>query len=556
MPGLAGFTNRKLAQDAVAQTVVRMCDSLIHEKHHVSDGCFVTPQLSAGRVHTGIIQLDQQPAACAGVKVWLDGEIYNQHALMTAFGISGRPCCDAQLLARLYQADPEMTFLRRVDGIYAAIFYDKAREQVHIATDRYGLRHLYYLDRTHEFAWASEVKSFLEIPGFVAHISEESIADFLSAGHLLDDRTWFSGVRLLAAGTILTLNLHGMTIRTRKYWTCEEVRPLRGATADEILEEVGRLFLASVRRQSDFDGPVGVSLSGGLDSRALLAAIPRDGREIHSVTFGRPGCDDVQIAAQAAQVRPAVHHVVDLTSANWIRGRVSGIWRCDGQYDMLHMHALVAVDEQRKNYKINLNGFLGDAVLGGSYHGDKRWTIAEKVNQRGRRFINEGTRLTNNFLHNRLPFFANDLMEFTCSIPESMRTHSRIYNRMLLRMFPEYFKSIVWQRTGLPITYSPELSRLIEKARTLQGLIKALLTGEHKSSQAYSDYPAWIRQEPARSLFQSLLLSPKSLYREFTALNVAALWNDHMNGVDRSQPLCRIFTFEIWLQQVFERKYR
>jgi asparagine synthase (glutamine-hydrolysing) len=305
---------------------------------------------------------------------------------------------------------------------------------------------------------------------------------------------------------------------------------------------------------------VGISLSGGLDSRALLAAMPAEKhRPIHTVTFGVPGCDDIQIASQIAHVKSAVHHVVELTSANWLLKRMAGVWYTDGQANLLHMHALISVEEQRKNYRVNLNGFLGDAILGGSYLFDKRWTIAEKTVQRGRRFINEGTRLTNNFLHNRIPFFANPLMEFTCSIPESLRAHSKIYNEMLLAAFPAFFAKIPWQTTQLPISASRArvfaVSKLRGAMRRLAKFAPGLGLIGH-ATHSYHNYAVWIRHAPARSLFERMLLDPSARYRDFCqASDVPRLWSEHMKGRDHSEQLCRALTFELWLRQVNGRNF-
>jgi hypothetical protein len=111
----------------------------------------------------------------------------------------------------------------------------------------------------------------------------------------------------------------------------------------------------------------------------------------------------------------------------------------DGSDLGLHLARLFEVlntpeEERQKNLDETLasfryvNGdlFAEQTVLGGLYLFDKRWSVKEKLHQRGCRFINEGTRLTNNFYHNRIPFCSNPLMELAYSVPESLRAHARI----------------------------------------------------------------------------------------------------------------------------------
>jgi asparagine synthase (glutamine-hydrolysing) len=472
-----------------------MRDAILHEQFHRGDCLHSSSGVCASRGHIGIIQTAEQPASHDGVHVWIDGELYNRPELRARAGGDAVCCDDASLIGQLYREDETLSFLKDVDGIYSAVVVDTRRKRVHLIIDRYGLRHLYWRLEGEVFAWASEVKAFLALPTFTPHIDPESVNDFFGLGYLLEDRTWFTDVKLLPPGSVLSLGMQAGTIAILKYWGWDNIKSLpANVREDEVINELGRLFSAAVQRHSQADVPVGVSVSGGLDSRALLAAMPANGSQpIHAVTLGKHGCDDIRIAAEVARIKPAMHHVVELSSSNWLQQRTAGVWYTDGQQDLLHMHALVSVKEQRKHYAINLNGFLGDAVLGGSYLFDRRWSLAEKVNQRGRRFINEGTRLTNNFFQNRIPFFSNALMEFAFSIPETLLAHSYVYNKMLLAKYPQFFDTIPWQSTGVPISSSRALVWTSQKARGASRRLRKVAGAfgvKFEAMQDYHNYPA------------------------------------------------------------------
>lgn len=262
----------------------------------------------------------------------------------------------------------------------------------------------------------------------------------------------------------------------------------------------------------------------------------------------------------AAKIKGVTHHVIPLSCEKWMVGRVPGIWYTDGQKNLLHMQAVTEAEKQREYYRINLNGFLGDAVLGGSYLHDRRWSVAEKINNRGRRFINEGVRLINCFFHNRLPFFDNALMEFTFSIPESLRSHSLIYNRMLLKTFPALYRAVPWQTTGVPISYPPLLALGVRKFRggvdRLAGL-SGRIGVSAKTPHRFADYDIWLRNDPAQSFFNKVLFSPSALYPHYVPhAQITRLWTEHAKGAQRAEKLALILTFELWLQQVYEKKYR
>ena len=132
---------------------------------------------------------------------------------------------------------------------------------------------------------------------------------------------------------------------------------------------------------------------------------------------------------------------------------------------------------------------------------------------------------------------------------------------MLLLTFPEYFAEIPWQKTGVPINSSKQgLALMTTKRRAVDILrrVSRRIGFAFRDRKGYTDYPEWIRCEPARSFFERLLLSKNALYRNYILEeNVRACVRLHMSGKEnRASQLCEMLTFELWLQQVFSGKYR
>jgi asparagine synthase (glutamine-hydrolysing) len=278
---------------------------------------------------------------------------------------------------------------------------------------------------------------------------------------------------------------------------------------------------------------------------------------IHAFTFGKPGCDDIRLARDVARTKGASHHVIELDRQNWLVERIPAVWWSDGQFNLLHMHGVESLDQQRNYYRINLNGFLGDAVLGGSYIKPGAPALTDTVDSRGRRFIIEGPALANNFIHTRIPFFANKLMEFTCSLPMSLLAESYIYCKMLLALFPEYYTTIPWQTTGVAISCPKSVEAAFSVLRRVRGKYYRLTGQSSRSTQLFTDYAEWIRQPPACALFEDFMLLSNPLHREYLPkLCAATLWREHVRGQDHSDQLCRILTFELWLQQLYNKAYR
>jgi asparagine synthase (glutamine-hydrolysing) len=159
-----------------------------------------------------------------------------------------------------------------------------------------------------------------------------------------------------------------------------------------------------------------------------------------------------------------------------------------------------------------------------------------------------------------MPFFDNKLLEFTFSLPDTLRFKSRIYNKMLLRRFPKLYRRIPWQKTGNPIAMRDSVAELLHltlRARRKLSRLSGGFLHDPLFQTPYTDYPSWLRQEPARAVFSALLNNPKAIYSEYLSKSaVQSAWNDHLQGADNSDEIFKYATFEIWLQQAFEKKFR
>lgn len=559
MPGLVGFTCGGLPPEEARRPLERMRALLSHAESRHHDELFCDGRVCATRTHTNIIQKGPQPHSAGGVHVWLDGEFYNREELARSLGDGDAPPNDPALLLRLYgRGGGDFDFLKRVDGIYSAVVYDAAAGRVHLVSDRYGLRHLFWAEHAGGIAWGSEAKAMLGLPGFEPRVDREALSDFIRFGHLTGDRTLFEGVELLPSGTVLTWDERARSLGRRRYWWWDEIKPLEdGVDEDELARELGRLFRAAVERHSRAGGRVGLTLSGGLDSRAILAAMPGGGEGVHAISFGKRDCYDVRVAARVARVTGATHHVAELDAGNWLTPRLEGVWFTDGQLNLMHMHVISVAPLARRLFDVSLDGFLGGAVAGDGYIGsDAVWNL----DNRGRRFISLGPAVLRPFVEARLPFFDNRFLELTLAAPERLRGGYYLYRKMLLLTFPELFRDIPWQNTGAPIRWPrPGENRWKRFADVRDGLLAKLrwygLAGP--PARAYADYANWMRQEPARSLLGELLLGTSALHAEYVPREqVGAVMASHMKGRDRSEELCRFLTFEIWLRQVFLGEYR
>lgn len=559
MPGLVGYSDRQGRLGP--EPLKRMRDLLRHFPWYRDETLHGRDGLHATRTHLGTGGGGRQPAAGAGGRrAWFEGEIHNRDELAPA---SERPAGDAALLLDLCAGGWDA--LARVDGTFCAVIADGAEAggRIHLVADRHGLKPLYWALLDGEPAWSSEMKGFLGHPSFSADIDREAVNDWQVHGHLLENRTWFRGVALVPAGSVLSWDPADGSVSTTVYRP-----PGRKAVADveadeaRASRELARLLRRAVARRAGSGERLGLLLSGGLDSRAILAAMPGECPPPASFTFGQAGCDDRRIARLVARLARTRHHEFELHGGNWLAPRVPGVWISDGGFSLLHMHGVEAADVYREEADVLLNGFLGDATLGGLYIDlDPRLGEAGLLRNRGRRFINQAVTLIESRVTCRRPFYDNELLERVYALPDGLRAGSRLYNRMLLEHFPRYFERIPWQKTGRPLGGGRLLDGLTALGRRVADKLRWELkkAGRTVSNRrGYAEYDNWIREGRTMGLFRERLLDRDALYPEYLDRDAVCADLELMarGPESRAEALCRVLTFELWLQQVFEGRFR
>jgi asparagine synthase (glutamine-hydrolysing) len=479
VPGLVGFESRDIERKLAVEVGERMQNLITHKEFYIRDTVFNDGIVCASRSHINAVQVVPQPYSQNGIHVWLDGEFYNPKELIKDGNfLSGN---DAELLHNLYASDITLKFLRQIDGGYAAVIYDAPQRKIHLISDRYGRQHIYWMKSKDRFAWASELKAFSALPGFTPEIDPDAIYEFFGIGYMLGDRTWFKGINLMPAASVITLNMQSGTYTQNRYWWWNEIKA-KSDTIDytEAAAELGRIFINTVERLCDYNGDsVSVLLSGGRDSRAILAAMPQKDKPIHAYTFGQKNSEDVSVAARCMRLKRGIHHIRELTESNWILTRRDGVWWTDGQLDMMHMHGSGWEESDRNVIKVMFHGAGGGLVSGWTHRfelSDVHTSIRKRFNNeyvtpalyervlqyiinagspevyyidnRFRNFISLGLKLGGaEGVQLRIPFFGNEVMEFVHGIPFQYKKGTRFYRKMLLQNFPGIFLGPILERS-------------------------------------------------------------------------------------------------------------
>ncbi len=545
MPGLIGFTKSSVQVHNPAAVARAMQDALVHRPYHRKDTLFEDSMICAARVHLDTVRDGPQPCSCDGISVWLDGEFYNRD------DFDGRALSDAHLLHEQYRMQKLVPFLKKVDGIFSAVIHDRKTKTVTIVNDRYGLRYLYISRSPAGCVWASELKAFGCLPSRSLTIDRESAAIFFSQGYLTGNRTWFPDCELLAPGTMLTIRCDTGETSSLQYLDWLAITGTRKVNdLPELVQELGIRFKRAVDRRCREGERIGLGLSGGLDSRAVFAAMPRRCEPIQAFSFGVMGSDDVCIAQKVLALRPSNHHLFEISEKNWLRNRIDAVWWTDGQLNLLHMHGVEFGDAMRECFEVHQNGILSDSFQGAVYTTREGKEIP-KLPDCDRRFVAMALVLANHCMISRMPFFDNALMELGMSIPLHYRRNSFIYHRMLLSTFPQFYQDIPWQNTGMPISRKDPAAEIMKLAKRCADRLLSKLP-VRPASLSYTNYPAWIRHSPAREFFTELLTNKNALICEYVdPARIRRCLDRHLHGFNHDELIGRYATFELWLQRLF-----
>lgn len=527
------------------------------------------------------IELPRMEAEQNDVRVWIDGEIYNQNELAKKAGE-----VFAETLLNSYLQNNLDELLRRVDGIFIALIYDQRQQQLNVVTDRYGLKTFYLYARNNCLILAPELKCFPHFSVFRQQIRTDVVDSFIQLEHLMGTATWFEGVEVTVPSTVYTYSWKNSSLTKKRYWSWSMIKR-SSISLEAAAEEMGSLLDAAVKSRNFGNYRVGLGLSGGFDSRAMLAAIRKD--KPVTYTFGIENSPDVEIAKQVAAVAGVKNIHFDMHVDQWIEKRFSGIWKTDGMLNMYHMHYSHLMNEIPKIMDVNLSGFLGDGVLGSTYLSKKGKTFLNKrideqiarhyygehyvfsdpadsffdLNKidiylfynRGRRLTGLGMEEANKTIHQRPPFMDIRLMDFSYSLPDEYRENSRAYHRALILKYPEFYRNIPHATSGVPINLDPTIFYKMRKSYHRWKWVAKFKLGIPVS---FTDVYNWVK-EPQTADFIHRLLNPKTaLYPNYTKINFPeAFLEPHLRGKGNfAKKIMGAVTMEIWLQQIINKKYR
>ncbi len=517
---------------------------------------------------------ERQPPPCLiinrpdGYRIWLWGKAYKLP------GENSRPEDEkisrkkfAERLLDAIKSKEAASFLRALDAYFAAVIRDSKQQRLHFITDHLGAYPLYLWRKGwEEWAWSNDLRDFLSLKPRPA-LNRQALACFSDLGHLLGPLTWFEGVERLPAATHLVYDLKRQHRESRRYWQWPKPMPGRDAPPfEEAVDATERLFRAAVRKRMASDGNTGLLLSGGLDSRLVLAAAVKENLKPHLLTMGMAESEDLKIARRLSKICKLPFHPMVLSPENFLQGRREATLITNGLISAEHLHEAPFIEQWVSNYKQILGGITLEVTLGGEWRGSiqNHFTFSIQKFTKLSKWIKQIYFIEDDFYNGRLiallmdsweinitlidnilfhaytdramPFADKDLLEYVLRLPDAYRKNHRLYFRLALKHYPDFFAGIPWAKTGLSIAHP--LSRWM--LRLHWPGIRTRIFGPR---DLLADYKQWMRREPARTIIQQQLNPGQS---EITALTGRNLLQEQLS----EEEMFRMLTLEWWLKYV------
>jgi asparagine synthase (glutamine-hydrolysing) len=327
-----------------------------------------------GLAHTRLSIIDlsaagHQPMATADGRhvISYNGEVYNfaeVRAELAGLGVRFRSACDTEVvLEACARWGPGA--LAKLRGMFAFALWDDRERTLLLARDRLGVKPLYYAEHPGGLAFASEVRALLATGFAERKLSPSGLSSYLAFGSVSDPDTLLDGVRSLPPGSFLVYRGGRATVTS--YWAPPVERP-REASFGEALERVGSVLAESVKLRLIADVPVGVFLSGGIDSSAIVALAARSAaRPVHTftVTFDEDRYSEESFAAEVATRFGCDHHPIRLQASRTAQEITGALAAADlPSADGINTY-VVSKAVAEAGLRVALSGLGGDEVFAG-----------------------------------------------------------------------------------------------------------------------------------------------------------------------------------------------
>lgn len=346
-----------------------------------------------GLVHRRLSIIDLSPlghqpmqTASGDLTIVFNGEIYNFQDLRRELELRNhlfRTSSDTEVILAAYR-EWGVNCLTHLNGMFAFALFDSTKQQMFMARDRAGEKPLFYAQTNGTLRFASELKGLMADPAFPRRIDPESLDCYLAMGYVPGDRCILQGVNKLPAAHALIFDINSGQSKVWRYWSLPDY-PADGfeeASESTLLDELESLLEDAVRRQMIADVPVGILLSGGVDSSLVTAMAVRATPHVKTFTIRFPGYGDYDETEHARLI--ARHFGTEHIELEAVMSTVDLLPTLAKQFDepivdSSMIPTFLVSQLIRQHCKVALAGDGGDELFGGYGHYNRLLWLQQKL---------------------------------------------------------------------------------------------------------------------------------------------------------------------------------
>ena len=376
MCGICGKVNPAGVQQADIQI---MMDRLTHRGPD-GQGQYIDGMAGLGHRRLSIIDLHTgaQPLSNENRTIWItfNGEIYNYrelHERLLRLGHHFRTQTDTEVIVHLYE-EYGQDCVKHLRGMFAFAIWDGNSRRLFAARDRLGQKPFFFVQRDHEFLFASEIKSLLALDPSLAEMDLAALDQYLTLRLIAPPRSMFRSIRKLAPAHFLTFDIES-GLRIERYWDLQYEPKLTGSD-DDLVDELEERLMHCLKLHLVSDVPVGAFLSGGVDSTLVVALLMKhvasEPLQTFSVSLPYGAFNEGPYARMVAEQYGTRHYEQTLVPS-LVHTLPQLVWHLDEPSDPLSVCSYLIAKMAREHVKVVLGGDGGDELFGGydRYYGNR-----------------------------------------------------------------------------------------------------------------------------------------------------------------------------------------
>ena len=457
MCGIAGFINFNRHDKAKAKDqIIKMADTISHRGPD-EEGYYIDDYAALGHRRLSIIDLasGQQPMGSleGQVQIIFNGEIYNFleiRAQLQAKGYRFHTSSDTEVILLAYIEWGEGC-IERLNGMFAFAIWDARNKLLLLARDRVGKKPLYYYHGDHSFAFASELKALQSSNFFPTKIDFQALDCYFSFGYIPAPRSIFASVKKLSAASYIVVS--EKNLKERKYWELNFADPVARSMQDAA-DELQVLLDSAVQCRLMSEVPLGVFLSGGIDSPLVVAAMAQVSDVpvmTNTIGFDEHGFNELPAAKLVAEHLKTDHRefIVKPEITN-ILGKIA--WHCDEPFaDSSAVPTWYVCQMARQNVTVALSGDGGDESFGGYTFRYLPHLLESKI----RAFLPSIL---------RRPIFGTlgSLWPGSARLPKPLRLKT-IFENLAVSDVEAFYRDLIWLRGDIrEALYTPDFKKSLQ----------------------------------------------------------------------------------------------